>query len=62
MQFFFPAIELLRTGVEYTLENIDGKNCFQFLGVTKEYTFGVHIREEIIGKDKKLFLISTFKV
>ncbi len=42
-------------------KRIDGKICYEFIGETPSgEIFGVHIREEYQGKDRKLYLISTF--
>ncbi len=64
MQFFFCAIDLLKQVriIDITShKTINGKKCFEFLWKSKcGQEFGVHIREETIDKDKKLFLISTF--
>ncbi|MDP2104234.1 MAG: hypothetical protein Q8K26_04920 [Candidatus Gracilibacteria bacterium] len=64
MQLFFCAIALFKKVGVLDISSqkiIDGKRCFEFLGVSKcGQEFGIHIREETIEKDKKLFLISTF--
>ena len=38
-----------------------GELSFEFKGITPSgEVVGVHIRQEIEGKDKKLYLVSTF--
>lgn len=61
MPFYFAAMELLKVSTEHNVKHIDGKLCYEFRGETLGgEIFGVHIREEYSGKDRKLYLISTF--
>ncbi|KMP11498.1 hypothetical protein UZ36_04160 [Candidatus Nitromaritima sp. SCGC AAA799-C22] len=64
-QRFLAGVELLRRAkIEDITDQIKeptGEPAFEFKGITpKGEVIGVHIREEIEGKDKKLYLISTF--
>jgi|GEM_PF-4534293 len=63
---FFPALELIRiaNAKDITYQSLDKKDSLsiEIKGQTnKGVLVGVHIREEREGKDRKLYLISTFK-
>ncbi len=64
-QRFFAGVELLRRAkLEDMTDQIKeptGEPAFEFKGITSNgEVVGVHVREEVEGKDKKLYLISTF--
>ncbi len=61
MQLFFCAIVLLKSDTSSSIKILDGKKCYELAGTSSDgHDFGVHIREEYTGKDRKLYLISTF--
>ena len=64
-QKFWAGVELLRKATAEDITNHItepmGDIAFEFKGITPSGKIvAVHIREEIEGKDKKLYLISTF--
>ncbi len=64
-QRFFAGLDLLRKiRWEDTTDQIQeplGNASFEFKGITpKGETVGVHVREETEGKNRRLYLISTF--
>ena len=64
-QKFWPGLELIRRAKPEDMSNRikepTGELSFEFIGETPSGELvGVHIREVVEGKDKKLYLISTF--
>jgi len=64
-QKFWACIELIGKvkDVDMTdeIKEPTGELSFEFKGITPSgEVVGVHIRQEIEGKDKKLYLVSTF--
>jgi len=64
-QKFFAALELLRKVSKHDMTNcfkcLNGEISFEFKGITSDdILVGVHIREILERKDRKLYLISTF--
>lgn len=63
-QKFWPALELITKlkGKNLVYQKHEQKGIsYEFKGITPNgIEVSVHIREELIGKDRKLFLISTF--
>ncbi len=64
-QKFFAGVELLRKAKAHDMtdkiKEPAGDPSFEFKGITPDgILVGIHIREEIEGSDKKLYLISTF--
>lgn len=63
-QLLFPAIELLKEAwIWVEQKKIDHYTCYEVEGMTHDETiFRVHIREEILQKDRRLYLISTYPI
>ncbi len=66
MRLFFCALSLIKEATREDCtdydKSIEGKSCFELIGMTKDgVIFCVHIREEISGWNKKLYLISCFE-
>ena len=64
-QKFWPGLELIRRAkledMTNKMKEPTGETSFEFKGITPGgESVGVHIREILEGKDKKLYLISTF--
>lgn len=64
-QRFFAGLDLLRKvrpdDITNQVKDASGDPLFEFKGITPNgEAVGVHIREEIEGKNRKLYLISTF--
>ena len=64
-QKFWPGLELLRRAKPEDLtdrmKEPTGETSFEFKGISPGGELvGVHIREVVDGKNKKLYLISTF--
>ena len=64
-QKFWAGLELVHKATEENITNQIrepmGDTAFEFKGVTPSGKIvTVHIREEVEGKDRKLYLISTF--
>jgi len=64
-QSFFSGVDLLRTVKPEDMSNqfkaFSGELSFEFQGITpKGEVVGAHVREEIEGKNRRLYLISTF--
>lgn len=58
---FFVGLDIVKKSKDYEVKYIDGFRCFEISGSAKNGELvKVHIREEIIEKDRILFLISTF--
>lgn len=61
LQCFQPAIDILRRSKKWTTKNIDGYKCIEINGLSQDgQTVKIHLREESLKGDKKLFLISFF--
>jgi len=64
-QRFFVGLDLLRKvktdDITDKIKEPTGEPSFEFKGITPSGEIvGVHVREEIEGKNRKLYLISTF--
>jgi len=58
---FIVGLDILRSSKECTKIIKNGYICFEISGISKNKELVmVHLREEIINKDRILFLISTF--
>ena len=61
LQRFWVAIDILRHARFCNEQFIDGYICYEFRGNDRNGTLViVHVREEVVRKDKILFLVSCF--
>lgn len=61
LQLFYEAIDRIKC-THLTEIHRHSENEFEILGITKlGKEYAIHIREEILRKDRRLYLISTFE-
>jgi hypothetical protein len=61
MRLFFVGMDLIKTAKDYTQKIENGVISYELRKYTGGKSLVVHIREEMVLKDRKLFLISTFE-